>query len=138
MWRSSGGLCQEEHEIGFPIERERAGLMSRMNARARVQSTSATAPGEEERPLRSVVLQHTDHCFLDTDGVTRDAARMLEIMGRWRPHCSDGEAGVRRNSAFNPDLRVVVSSDLRISYPRGDEPSGDRSLLFTIVPRDRA
>jgi hypothetical protein len=93
-----------------------------------------TSPGA--CPLRAVVLRYPDSCFLDTDGVTRDAARMLELMGRWRPQCSDREVGVRRNGAFNPDLHVVVSEDRRIRYPHGAEPPGERGLLFTIVPRD--
>jgi hypothetical protein len=112
--------------------------MTRTSGRALVQNRPDPVPGGEERPLRAVVLEHADRCFLDTDGVTRDAARMLEIMGNWRPHRSDGEAGVRRNGVFNPNLRVVVSSDLRICYPRGVEPPGERVLLFTIVPRDKA
>lgn len=111
--------------------------MTRTSARVSVQSRPAPGVRGEVHPLRSVVRQHADHCFRDTDGVTRDAARMLEIMSTWRPNRSDWEVGVRRNAAFNPDLQVVVSSDLRISYPQGDEPPGERSLLFTIVPRDR-
>lgn len=92
---------------------------------------------EATMSLRGAVLQHADHCFRDTDGITRDATRMLEIMARRRPDCSDREAGVRRNRAFDPDLGVVVTDDQRIRYPPGVAPAGEPSLLFTIVPRDR-
>ena len=69
-----------------------------------------TSPPSSEAaaPLRVVVLDHADQCFLDTDGVTRDAARMLQIMENWRPQRWDGQARVRRNAAFDPDLPVVV------------------------------
>ena len=87
--------------------------------------------------LRTVVLQHADRCFLDTDGVTRDASRMLQIMDGWRPNRSDGEAGVRRNAAFAPDLEVVVTSDLRICYPPDVKRRSGPALLFTIVPPER-
>jgi hypothetical protein len=33
--------------------------------------------------LHEVVDQHRDHCFLDTDRVTRDAGHMLELMATW-------------------------------------------------------
>ena len=94
-----------------------------------------TLQQEEIGSLRAVVLEHDDHCFLDTDGVTRDAARMLAIMDGWRPNRSDLEAGVRRNGAFDPELPVVVTDDVRICYPRGVRPAGEHKLLFTIVPR---
>jgi hypothetical protein len=90
---------------------------------------------EEETSLRTVVCEYADCCFLDTDGVTRDAARMLQIMDAWRPKCSDREAGVRRNVAFDPNLHVVVDADRRICYPDGVEHRGQPALLFTIVPR---
>ncbi len=111
--------------------------MTRSRGDVSVQNGPASVRADEVRPLRAIVLQHPEQCFRDTDGVTRDAARMLEIMSTWRPHCSDGEAGVRRNSAFNPRLHVVVTSDQRICYPHGVEPPGECALLFTIVPRDR-
>lgn len=87
-------------------------------------------------PLRTVVLQYSGQCFLDTDGVTRDAVRMLEIMDGWLPNRSDDEAGVRRNGAFDPNLRVVVVAGMRICNPASVERPGQPALLFTIVPRD--
>ena len=88
---------------------------------------------EEAAPLRAVVLAHADQCFLDTDGVTRDAARMLQIMDSWHPNRSDGRAGVRRNVAFDPDLSVVVHDHTRICYRQIEEHRGEPALLFTIV-----
>ncbi|HZU11614.1 MAG TPA: hypothetical protein VFB58_02150 [Chloroflexota bacterium] len=91
---------------------------------------------ETTRPLRAVVHDFADRCFLDTDGVTRDAHRMVEIMDGWRPHRSDDRAGVRRNEAFDPDLPVVVEMDTRILHARETEHPGKPDLLFTIVPRE--
>ena len=88
---------------------------------------------EEAAPLRVVVLDHADQCFLDTDGVTRDAARMLQIMDSWHPNRSDGRAGVRRNAAFDPDFPVVVHDHTRICYRQIEEHRGEPALLFTIV-----
>lgn len=109
--------------------------MPRTSDRPRLHNRLAPVLMEEARPLRSVVLQHADRCFLDTDGVTRDAARMLDIMDSWRPNRSDGEAGVRRNGAFNPELPVVVFAGTRICYPESAEHPGQPALLFTIVAR---
>jgi hypothetical protein len=86
--------------------------------------------------LREVVEQHYDHCFLDTDGVTRDAGRMLQVMATWRPNRSDRHAGITRNHAFNSALPVVVSSDARISYAGDAVHPGDPAVLFSIVPPD--
>lgn len=93
------------------------------------------APDEAVRTLRDVVEEHADLCFLDTDGVTRDAGRMLQIMDGWQPRQSDIAAGVRRNGAFDPDLPVVVSGN-HVRYPSGSEHPGQKDLLFTLVPRD--
>ena len=89
-------------------------------------------------PLRVVVLAHADQCFRDTDGITRDAARMVQIMESWHPKRSDGQAGVRRNGAFDPDLPVTVQDDTRICYPHAVEHRGQPTLLFTIVAPDAA
>jgi hypothetical protein len=59
---------------------------------------------------------------------------MLQIMDTWRPHRTDNEAGVRRNSAFDPDLRVVVVGGTKIYYPEDVPHPGQPALLFTIVP----
>jgi hypothetical protein len=99
---------------------------------------SASGPERSDTlyTLRQVVEQHRDRCFRDTDGVTRDAGRMLEIMDGWRPNRSDKQAGVTRNRAFDPALLVVVTSDARVSYAAGAAHPGEPSLLFTIVPPD--
>jgi hypothetical protein len=86
--------------------------------------------------LREVVEQHHCHCFVDTDGVTRDAERMLQLMDTWRPNRSDGRAGIKRNHAFNPALPVIVSSGDRISYALDVIVPGEPSLLFSIVQPD--
>ncbi|GAC1474473.1 MAG: hypothetical protein PVSMB7_29530 [Chloroflexota bacterium] len=91
---------------------------------------------EVAQPLRTVVQDHADACFLDTDGVTRDAGRMMQIMDSWHPKRTDGQAGIRRNTAFDPTLSVVVRSGTRIYYAAPDKGGGQPDLLFTIVPRD--
>ena len=110
--------------------------MTQESGRVPVQNLPASVPDDETRPLRTVVLEHADLCFRDTDGITRDAARMLEIMDTWQPNRSDAEAGVWRNTAFDPQLRVVVVADAQICYPDSAEHLGQPSLLFTIVSRD--
>lgn len=98
---------------------------------------SASSPAQETtRSLRAVVHDYADSCFLDTDGITRDAQRMVEIMDGWQPHRSDAKAGVRRNTAFDPNRPVVVDKGTRILYARGTEHPGQPALLFTIVPNE--
>lgn len=110
--------------------------MRSTNSTTRTRPPAVAPVQERPRPLRAVVQDHADRCFLDTDGVTRDARRMLEIMNSWRPHRSDGEAGVRRNTAFNPELLVVIIDDSRICYPEETEHPGQPTLLFTMVPEE--
>src|SRR5437868_1890648 len=107
--------------------------MDLTGSRIKAQTQAASVPREEVRLLHAVVQTYADRCFLDTDGVTRDATRMFEIMQRWQPNRSDREAGVRRNSAFDPDLQVVVCAETRICYPEETEHPGQPALLFTIV-----
>ncbi len=94
----------------------------------------AAAAEPEVRTLRRVIEDNSNLCFLDTDGVTRDAARMAQIMDGWHPNRSDSSAGVRRNCAFDPDLPVVVSGSHVRYPPRSDHP-GQKDILFTLVPR---
>lgn len=95
----------------------------------------AKVPANEVRTLRGVVEDNANLCFLDTDGVTRDAARMLQIMDGWQPRQTDTAAGVRRNSAFDPDLPVVVAGT-HVRYPPQSDHPGQKDILFTLVPRD--
>lgn len=107
------------------------------NSRNRTSSNSlrpSLGSNEEAALLRAVVLAHADQCFLDTDRITRDATRMLQLMDSWHPNRSDGQAGVRRNEAFDPDLPVVVHDYTRICYQQTEEHRGELALLFTIVP----
>lgn len=97
--------------------------------------TIVEGPQHEARTLRDIVEDNADLCFLDTDGVTRDAERMLQIMDSWQPRQSDTAAGVRRNGAFDPDLPVVVAGT-HVRYPPGSEHPGQKDILFTLVPRD--
>lgn len=94
-----------------------------------------TVPEDAVRTLREVVEEQADRCFLDTDGVTRDAGRMRQIMDGWQPGQTDTAAGVRRNNAFDPDLPVVVSGT-HVRYAPGSEHPGQKDILFTLVPRD--
>ena len=112
-------------------------MAKRRNSTSSTFLPTSPPSSEEAAPLRVVVLAHANQCFLDTDGVTRDAARMLQIMENWRPQRWDGQARVRRNEAFDPNLPVVVHDDTRICYPHAVEHRGQPALLFTIVPRDR-
>jgi len=111
-------------------------FMRRTAPHTAVGSLSAAAVEDVTVRLRDVVLQYAGRCFLDTDGVTRDATRMMTIMDSWRPHRSDRQAGVRRNSAFDPRLPVVVVAGSQICHPPGTTHPGQPALLFTIVPRD--
>lgn len=95
----------------------------------------AVALEHEERTLRGVVEDNADLCFLDTDGVTRDATRMLQIMNGWQPRRSDLAAGVRRNSAFDPDLPVIIAGT-HVRYSPECEHPGQKDILYTLVPRD--
>ena len=87
--------------------------------------------------LREVVELHRHDCFVDTDRITRDADRMLQLVAAWTANRSDAQAGVTRNHAFNPALPVVVSPAGRIVYAPHAGPPGEPSLLYTIVPPDR-
>lgn len=107
------------------MPRTRAGLIERERA-ARVSQSA-------ELSLRSVVQAHADCCFLDTDGVTRSATRMLQILDGWRSRRTDREAGVRRNGAFDPNLPVVLTAGTRICHPERISHPGQPELLFTIV-----
>ena len=86
--------------------------------------------------LRDVVERNADKCFQDTDRVTRDAARMTELMDRWLPDQTDHAARVKRNVALNPHLPVVVADGRRIIHASSAPHPGGVSLLFTIVSRD--
>lgn len=111
-------------------------MANRRNSTSSNSIPTSPPSSEEAAPLRAVVLAHADQCFLDTDGITRDAARMLKIMETWHPQRSDGQAGVRRNEAFDPNLSVIVHDGVRICYPRAVEHRGQPTLLFTMVAPD--
>jgi hypothetical protein len=86
--------------------------------------------------LRDVVEQHAERCFLDTDGVTRDAQRMIELMEQWTPNRTDRQAGVRHNRVFNPTSIVVVLPDGRICAADETRDQREPALLFSIVAAD--
>ena len=108
-------------------------MAKRRNGTSSHDLPTSPPSSEAAAPLRVVVLDHADQCFLDTDGITRDAARILQVMDSWHPNRSDGRAGVRRNAAFDPDFPVVVHDHTRIGYRQIEEHRGEPALLFTIV-----
>lgn len=110
--------------------------MPRTHGRTATVPVPDTAPLSSARPLRAIIEAYADRCFLDTDGVTRDARRMLALLDDWRPNRSDAQAGVRRNRAFDPHLMAVVAADSEIYYAPDSEDTGQLVLLFTLVPPD--
>lgn len=113
------------------------GVMVPRSVRSAVAERPVVVQEEDVRTLRTVVQENAGLCFLDTDGVTRDAARMMQIMDGWQPKQSDSSAGVRRNSAFDPHLPVVVTGK-HVRYPSQTDHPGQTDVLFTLVPADGA